>query len=449
MGKYRNLILGTIALVGLAATATSALAEGLAIREQSAWGQGASYAGVAAGGSVSSMFWNPATITQTGQFALEFSGSLLLPRAEQTGTSSLAPFGFIDGTPNSGQAAFVPAGYATIRLTDNIWVGVAINSPFGLETVFKNPNWAGAFYGQTSTLHTYNATPTIAIKLADWLSVGGGVQAEYGRSNIKYATDFVLSPFGPQVLLGEATANGWGFGWTAGATITPTASTQIGLGYRSGVDQKFSGNATFGGATFGGFAGTPGAFTTTLKLPGIASLGVRQGLTSQLTLLGTVEWTNWSRIGTATLVQPNGAPVLFPSPPGTQVPLAVPFQWRDSWLYSLGLEYLVSPNWKVRGGFAYETNAIPDQVRVPLVPDNSRMLYSVGASNQISNGISVDLAYSFIDVKTAPINAVAGNPSFSPLTGTYVGTSRGNVSIFSLGVKYQLQPPPAPVLMRG
>jgi long-chain fatty acid transport protein len=53
MGKFRNFVLGTTALVGLAATtATSALAEGFEIREQSAWGQGASYAGVAAGGTL-------------------------------------------------------------------------------------------------------------------------------------------------------------------------------------------------------------------------------------------------------------------------------------------------------------------------------------------------------------------------------------------------------------
>src|SRR3974390_1865687 len=150
MGKFRNWILGTTALVGLAATGTSALAEGLAIHEQSAWGQGASFAGVAAGGSVSSMFYNPATITQTGPFALEASGSLIFPQASQTGTARTFPAGgpvpLIDGTPNSAEDAFVLASYTTIRLTDRIWAGVSINSPFGLSTAFENPNWAGAFY---------------------------------------------------------------------------------------------------------------------------------------------------------------------------------------------------------------------------------------------------------------------------------------------------------------
>ena len=79
MGKHRIRILGTTTLVALVVGTTQALAGGLAIREQSAWGEGASYAGVAAGGSVSAMFWNPATMTQTGKFALENSAALIFP----------------------------------------------------------------------------------------------------------------------------------------------------------------------------------------------------------------------------------------------------------------------------------------------------------------------------------------------------------------------------------
>ena len=51
--------------LGLLVIATAqADAGGFAIREQSAYGQGTSFAGIAAGGALSSMFWNPATITQ-------------------------------------------------------------------------------------------------------------------------------------------------------------------------------------------------------------------------------------------------------------------------------------------------------------------------------------------------------------------------------------------------
>jgi long-subunit fatty acid transport protein len=35
----------------------------------------------------------------------------------------------------------------------------------------------------------------------------------------------------------QLTGDGWGFGWTAGVTLTPTPWTQIGVGYRSAIDQ--------------------------------------------------------------------------------------------------------------------------------------------------------------------------------------------------------------------
>src|SRR5262245_20463342 len=59
-----------VAVTALMASA-SAYAGGLAVREQSTFGQGASFAGIAAGGAPSSMFWNPAAMTQFYGMSLE------------------------------------------------------------------------------------------------------------------------------------------------------------------------------------------------------------------------------------------------------------------------------------------------------------------------------------------------------------------------------------------
>jgi long-chain fatty acid transport protein len=452
MGRHKSLILGTSALVALVASGADALAGGLAVREQSAWGEGASYAGVAAGGSTSAMFWNPATMTQTGKMSLENTAAIIFPEQSQTGTNNIAallglPPAFLglslnDGTPNSAVNAVVAAGYTTFRLSDRLWVGVSLNSPFGLSQGFQNQNWAGAFYAQSSTLRTYNAAPTIAYKIADWISVGVGFQAQYGWVNLKNAVGLVppVPPTTPAgVNLAELTGNGWGFGWTAGITVTPTPWTQIGFGYRSAIDQRINGNLNTNGLP----GGTPGAASTTLKLPDMASLGVRQGLNAQWTLLGTIEWTGWKRIGTSNVVQPNGAAALAPS----GAPITVPFQWRDGWFYSTGLEYIASQNWTLRGGVGFEQSPVTDQVRTPLLPDSNRMWYSVGATNTVLPGINVDLAYSFIDYRTATINVVPGNPSFNGLV-TYNGTAKASVSIFSLGLRIKLDEPPV-VSTRG
>ena len=63
LGWMGTLRAGTALGILIIATA-QANAGAFAIREQSTYGQGTSFAGVAAGGSLSSMFWNPATMTQ-------------------------------------------------------------------------------------------------------------------------------------------------------------------------------------------------------------------------------------------------------------------------------------------------------------------------------------------------------------------------------------------------
>ena len=222
MGKHH--ILGTTALVALVVSMSQASAGGLAIREQSAWGEGSSYAGVAAGGSVSAMFWNPATMTQNGKFALENSVSMIFPETTQSGVNNLpAVLRINDGIPNSSEPAFVVAGYTSMQLNDRLWLGFSLNSPFGLSVGFNNPNWAGAFYGESSTLKTYNASPSVAYKLADWISVGVGFQAQYATVNLKTATGIPIAGFSsPNVNTAQLTGDGWGFGWTAGVTVTPT-----------------------------------------------------------------------------------------------------------------------------------------------------------------------------------------------------------------------------------
>ena len=85
-----------------------------------------------------------------------------------------------------------------------------------------------------TNLQTYNATPSIAYRINDWISVGAGVQIQYASRS--------LHPTGsaqtPGLQAGNIKGNGWGYGFTAGATFTPTPTTTIGIGWRSVVDQK-------------------------------------------------------------------------------------------------------------------------------------------------------------------------------------------------------------------
>jgi long-chain fatty acid transport protein len=143
-------------------------------------------------------------------------------------------------------------------------------------------------------------------------------------------------------------------------------------------------------------------------------------------VMGTVEWSSWSRIGTVTVNQLNGAPALV----GTNA-FRIPFEYDDGWFFSGGAEYRWNERLTLRGGVGYEISPISDQVRTPRLPDNDRIWASVGLSWMIAPFMRFDLAYTHLWIKDPGINitATSGNPSFAGVP--YVGTVEAQTDIVS------------------
>jgi long-chain fatty acid transport protein len=246
--------------------------------------------------------------------------------------------------------------------------------------------------------------------------------------------------------------HGWGYGFTAGVTLTPTPTTTIGLGYRSAINQKIKGTLSLpaGPAFTSLFGSTPGDVETTLKLPDVVSLGLRQKLTPQWMLMATAEWSNWSRIGTSAVNQSNGAPATILAGHNGG-PVILPFQYRDGWFLSVGAEYQWTDQLAVRGGVGFERSPISDQVRTPRLPDNDRTWLSVGATYQATKKLSFDVAYSHLFVKdtSIDISAASGNPWYNGIV-SYIGEVSSHVDIISVAMKYRWdEPAPPPPEKKG
>lgn len=431
--RLKAVLLACGGVGALIAATADANAGGFAVREQSAWGQGSAFAGVAAGGSLSSMFWNPATMTQVPGMQSESVLTGILPSSSNTPTAGeLLAFG---GTGNVDKAALVPAGYFSWQFRPDMWLGLAVTAPYGLQVTFPSA-WAGHEYAANgSSLRTYNFEPTFAYRVNDMISVGVGLQVQYASAHLGQGVAAFPVGFGDAELSGH----GWGVGFTAGVTVTPTPTTTIGLGYRSFIDQKIDGSLTTNGTVFGFPFSTFAAVNTTVKLPDMVSLGIRQRLDPQWTLLGTVEWTNWRRIGTSNVVDSSGV---------SQTTL--PFQFQNGWFFSAGAEYMWNDRLTVRAGAAFEKSPVTDQVRMPILPDNDRYWLSIGGTYRLTPKITLDAAYSHIFVKDAPINitAASGNPWFDGSTD-YVGSVQSHIDIISVGLKYRFDEPAPPPPKKG
>lgn len=376
------------------------MAGGFAVREQSAEAQGASFAGVAAGtNGLSSMFWNPATMSlHNGQgFVSETNTALIVPysRARDGRFAGPAPAVPINDSGNIGKFAFVPASYWTYGVNEGLTVGMAINSPFGLVTDASN-GWAGVPHGDKSDVKTFNFNPQASYRLTDNLSVGLGLQAEYMMVSLSSRTPAT------GVRGAEVDADSFGFGFTAGVLFQPTDATNIGLGFRSSIKHKLKGRTQFGPAPIAGSG------SANYRSPETVTLGISHKATDDLTLLAGVEWANWSRF--------KSLDIKFSAPPITASTVE---NWKDSWYYSLGAEYAATDVLKLRGGVAYEKSPVPDATRTPRVPDNDRLWLSVGASYKLADNMTADLAYSHVFIKKGGINLAATPSAPAPLIATF------------------------------
>ena len=123
-------------------------------------------------------------------------------------------------------------------------------------------------------------------------------------------------------------------------------------------------------------------------------------------LHGTVEWTNWSRLGSPRVYNGLTGTLLAASP-------TLPLEYDDGWFFSVGGEYRINPAWTVRAGVGYEISPIDVENRNPRLPDSDRVWLSLGATYNWSEQLSFDVAYSHLfTVGNTDIDIRPGHPSF-------------------------------------
>jgi long-chain fatty acid transport protein len=426
----------TVALLSVSAAAvTSAHAGAFAVREQSAYFQGMSFAGSAAGDELSSMFWNSAAAAAVPGMNSESSVSLVIPQSDITATDGLLLNPFVNPgadthSGNIGDPTAVPASYANYQWNDRLFFGLATNSQYGFKTKPDHLDFAGTPIARTSDIFSINFNPNLAYKLTPELTLGVGAQIMYAKVRLGSDGVDIDGPGGNPPLPGRTDkVDDWAFGATAGVIWKPAQGTSIGVGYRSAIQVNAEGSCNGlglsnlaagaqGGNAFGCLTGAH--VTTDITLPDLVTASIRQRASDRLTLLGTVEWTNWSRVGAEAKFKNNDG----------QVVDVFPLGYDDGWFFSAGAEYAWSAATTLRAGIGYEISPISDEVRNVALPDNDRIWLSVGASTKLTDRITVDLAYSHLFVKDSPIETSALGQTL------LVAEASGDIDIVSASFKY-------------
>ena len=461
----------TAAIAGMS---SGVQASGFQLVEQNASGLGNAYAGQAAAAQdASTIFWNPAGMTrvQGRQFVGAIHG--IRPKSEFTNTATVAaPFQPLGGNGgDAGDWAFVPNAYFSWQLDQRWFVGLGLNAPFGLKTEYDT-TWAGRYHAVKSELKTYNVNPSVAFKVSDQVSLGAGLNWQRAdatlSSMVNYSGAAFLGAFNATIAAGgsvgaanaagagavaavagqgrseglvqlDADDNAWGF--NLGALFTVGNTTRIGVTYRSAMKYDLSGTATFanvpvlGGPLTALGAGLAAQFANgpvhaSIKLPATASWSIFHPLGPKWDLMGDISWTQWSSIKSLDVYRSTGALLQ-----------TTPLSWSDTWRFSAGANYHMTPQLTWRFGVAFDQTPVHDADRTPRIPDNDRTWVAVGFQYQLSKSASVDFGYAHLFIKDPTVNLcnaaqVAANPVACQGKNNLVGTYDSDVNILSAQFRY-------------
>ncbi|MGR2942237.1 outer membrane protein transport protein [Vibrio vulnificus] len=437
--KTNKTLLSTAVAFGLLSSANLANAAGFQLAEYSATGLGRAYAGEAAMADNASAQWrNPAMLTylegtQVSAGAIyvnpniDVEGEVRHPMLSNTAASS----------EDFAHDAIIPNLYISHRYNDQLAIGFALGTNYGMETDLGK-DFAASHFGNEASVISKEANLNLAYQLNEQFSIGGGVRyiiAEGSFGATAPAKNIVgINPAdGKPIQLPQGTTlkymegDDTAWGWQIGSAWQINENHRVGFTYKSEVELKLEGHAE--GIAF---QNTPNFYDTgsmALTLPATAELASFHQLSEQLALHASINWTDWSSFKELYADLDNN--------PGSMVKVE---NWEDNYRFAVGATYQLQPKLALRTGIAYDTSAVSDKNRTITIPETDRTWLSVGATYDWTQNFTLDAGFTYIIAKDATIKESRGYESddkAQAIGGQFVGETTGNVWLIGVQANYR------------
>ncbi|MBI5017864.1 MAG: outer membrane protein transport protein [Deltaproteobacteria bacterium] len=334
---------------------------------------GASLAGV---DNPSAMNINPAGLCECSSPELDGGLSLLMPFLQHEDNL---------GNDEKAEQKYFPLPLLTfsspIKGLPLTW-GIGLFAQGGMGAEYKDLNTP---FGGTDDTYTNvmfaKLTPTLAWQVAPSFRLGASLNLGYAQTALKFFPDtsaFMNLDADPSTLEvqfpGMEMKDMWAlsYGGRFGFQYR-FGELSVGGAYLTATDLEFDhGTMTLN------FTNMPTGPSTTLgtkvkydaKMTGFdwpqqAGLGVNYRVAPWVRVAADVNWIDWSSAVKTVKIK-----VKNPDTAGAPEKMTIPFamDWKDQWVYALGIEFLPAPAWAVRFGYNHANSPVPDDTLTPLFP---------------------------------------------------------------------------------
>ncbi|HAS6060952.1 TPA: aromatic hydrocarbon degradation protein [Vibrio vulnificus] len=427
--KTNKTLLSTAVAFGLLSSANLANAAGFQLAEYSATGLGRAYAGEAAMADNASAQWrNPAMLTYLEGTQVSVGAIYVNPNIDVEGEVRHPMLGNTAASSEDfAHDAIIPNLYISHRYNDQLAIGFALGTNYGMETDLGK-DFAASHFGNEASVISKEANLNLAYQLNKQFSIGGGVryiiaEGSFGATAPK--TNILNLPQGTTLKYMEGDDTAWG--WQIGSAWQINENHRVGFTYKSEVELKLEGHAE--GIAF---QNTPNFYDTgsmALTLPATAELASFHQLSEQLALHASINWTDWSSFKELYANLDNN--------PGSMVKVE---NWKDNYRFAVGATYQLQPKLALRTGIAYDTSAVSDKNRTITIPETDRTWLSIGATYDWTQNFTLDAGFTYIIAKDAPIKESRGYESddkAQAIGGQFVGETTGNVWLIGVQANYR------------
>ena len=361
-------------------------AGGLYLQEFGTPSMGVASAGAEAVAVDASTAWhNPAGMTRLDGKQLMVVGGLAYSRVK----FDQAPGNIVSGGNGGDAGGPAPIGGAfySQSLSENLKLGISLYSISGALLDYDN-SWVGRYQCQEVSIFTVTMNPSIAYRVNDWLSIGGGPAVVYGELDLEVAAP-------PTDGTGKVELDGddWEVGFNGGILVDFNERTRLGLLYFSGWNLEFSGDIKIQG--LGITAGTD----TELDMPQMVRLGAYHEINNRLALLGTVAWEEWSDLDKVNISTGSGGAALDKN-------------WDDVWHFAAGIHYRLAQPMLLQFGIAYDTSPVDSDDRTADMPIDRQIRYACGVQYEYSDNVTLGTQFEYIDMGDAEIEGVLLNGDY-------------------------------------
>ena len=333
----------------------------------------------------STIYANPAGLTRLSGHQVSMGAQILYGDAPYTPAAGANP-GNVSGLRPSGNLFY------SHSVSERLKLGIGIYGNYGMSLDFGK-QWVGRMALGEVELKAASVQPTMAYRLSEQVSFGGGLVASYGYTKLAHQT-----AGGATV---EISDGNWAYGARLGVLVEPSKNTRFGLTWQSKITHHFD------------MPTNPGGLYATALDKGVrpeeVMFSVWHRVNDRWAVMGNLGWQGWSAFTNTAMANRSPTPLVM----------------QDTWHTALGVQYQLDARTKLNLGVAYDSSFYQNQDDISLLLPNGKV-WRIGTGVQYALTPKDELGFAISYLRTQ-----SGRDRTAGIGGTY-----DHPQIFFLSVQY-------------